>query len=160
MAAQRRRYTRRGQGSTSPGGERAASAAAENEKRRKLALDAISSRRPNHDGRPQDDDLRHARGALPVGAILDQLVRTSELNKRDRTAEAFDALREAAGDTVASRLEPLRLRGREFSVRVTSAALHQELVAFTGRAIEQRFIAACQRRGLDHVDRLTFRQTN
>lgn len=154
-----RRRTRRSGGGFRHRSEGARAAAADEARRRRLALDAISKRRPDHDGRPQDDELRSGRGALPLAAVLDQLVRGNELNRRDRTNDAFAALREAAGDAVADRLEPLRLRGRELTVRVGSAALYQELVAFTGRAIEQRFASCCKNRGLDHVDRLSFRQT-
>lgn len=156
MAVPRKRYTRRGSG---PAGDAAAAANAERERIRKESFEAIANRRPSHDGRPQKNDLRHGRGAVSLGTILNSLVRERELGKRDRTDDAFEALREVVGPSLASRLHPQRLRGRELSVRVDSASLYQELVAFTGRGIEKRFAATCVRRGLPGVDKLTFRQT-
>ncbi|MEZ5979624.1 MAG: DciA family protein [Planctomycetota bacterium] len=110
--------------------------------------------------RPERDEGRRAGGPLHLAAAIESFVRDHRLRGRDRTADVAELLREAAGPLIGPHLRPLRLRGGELAVQVDSASLLQELVAFSGRAVEKRLAELCRSRGLQPVQRLVFRHAN
>jgi hypothetical protein len=107
-----------------------------------------------------DGDDRNRRGAVPLSSAIAGLLREHRIGSRDPLQALAPLLAEAAGPRLAAHLRPARLRGRELCVYVDSPSLLAELTAFTGRAIEQRFVEAVRARKLTAVDRLVFRHAH
>jgi Dna[CI] antecedent, DciA len=124
-------------------------------------LASVRARRATRRARTSADDGERPSGsAVPLASALAGFLREHRIGSRDPLQALAPLLAELAGARLATHLRPARLRGRELCVYVDSPSLLAELTAFTGRALEQRFVEAVRARRLAPVDRLVFRHAH
>lgn len=92
-------------------------------------------------------------GMAPLGDVLEAWLKDSGLGADLRRGRVFQAWREALGEPLARRAEPVRFHDAELIVEVESAAHLQELAGFTGE--EYRRLAN-QRLGRESIRRVVF----
>lgn len=98
-------------------------------------------------------------GASPsFGDLLAGVTRQAGLSRSKPVHPVFRAWDEVAGDALAKVARPVRFRGGELAIDVSTASHHHELVAFTGESLRRLLN---QQLGDDRVRRITFKhQTN
>jgi predicted nucleic acid-binding Zn ribbon protein len=106
------------------------------------------------DPRRQAPRTGPAPAAAPLGELLSQVKRQIGLEARRPLHPTFAAWEQVVDQAFAGHTAPVRFRGGELLVEVTSATHHHELVAFHG----ERLRTAINRElGQELVERLLFK---
>ncbi len=89
----------------------------------------------------------------PIRQAIDDYLRESGMSSQLRSAQVFEAWRQAAGPVLARRARPVRFRRGELVVEVGSAPHLHELESFTGENYRR---AANASLGDERIERMTF----
>ena len=95
-----------------------------------------------------------ARGPRPIHELIRSFIREEGLGKQGRSERVFRAWDEAIGDDLKRAARPVRFRGSELCVEVSSSAAFYELRNFTGEDYRR---AANERLGNEAIRRIVFR---
>ena len=97
---------------------------------------------------------QETRGPRPIQELIRSFIREEGLGQQGRSERVFRAWNDALGDDMRATARPVRFRGRELSVEVSSSAALYELRNFTGEDYRK---AVNEKLGNEAIRRVVFR---